>query len=204
MVSTPVLALPNFNEEFTIEIGASGAGIGAVLCQNGRPLAFVSKGLSATKLAWSTYEKEMLANLEAFQDWRPYLLGCKFRIVTNHKNLRCLLEHRITTSEQQKWITKLLGFDYEIAYKPGKENNAADALSSRGQEDKSDDETHLSDQILASITTPTWAIWAEFEKATRKEAELLKIKEAIVMGKHGGNEYMLRNGRMVEGTRDDS
>lgn len=175
-----------------------------MLCQNGRPLAFVSKGLSATKLARSTYEKEMLANLEAFQDWRPYLLGRKFRIVTNHKNLRCLLEHRITTSEQQKWITKLLGFDYEIAYKPGKENNAADALSSRGQEDKSDDETHLSDQILASITTPTWAIWAEFEKATRKEAELLKIKEAIAMGKHGGNEYMLRNGRMVEGTRDDS
>lgn len=67
MSSTPVLALPNFYEEFVIETDASGNGIGAVLSQNGRPIAYMSKGISETKKSWSIYEKEMLAILEAIR-----------------------------------------------------------------------------------------------------------------------------------------
>lgn len=135
MVSTPVLALPNFDEEFTIETDASGGGIGAIL-RKGQSVAFISKGLGAVKRFWSTYKNEMLAILEVVQSWRPYLLGRKFQILTDHKSLHCLLEQRITTPEQQKWISKLLGFDYEISYKPGKENGAADALSRRDKRKK--------------------------------------------------------------------
>lgn len=83
MSSTPVLALPNFDDEFVIETDASGLGIGAVLSQQGRPIAFLSKGIATTKQGWSIYEKEMLAILEAIRSWRPYLVGRRFKIITD-------------------------------------------------------------------------------------------------------------------------
>ncbi|KAF2293030.1 hypothetical protein GH714_035506 [Hevea brasiliensis] len=61
--------------------------------------------------------------------WRPYLLGRKFYIHTDQCSLKHLLEQRIVTPEQQKWVAKLVGYEYEIRYKPGRENNAAGALS---------------------------------------------------------------------------
>lgn len=66
---------------------------------------------------------------EALRIWRPYLLGQQFVIQTDQRSLKYLLEQKIATLEQQKWMVKLMGYDYEIKYRPGKENNAADALS---------------------------------------------------------------------------
>ena len=67
MIESPVLALPNFNEEFIIETDASGFGIGAVLQQNGHPIAYLSKTLAPKHQALSTYEKELLALVLALQ-----------------------------------------------------------------------------------------------------------------------------------------
>lgn len=75
MTSTPTLAMPTFDEPFVIESDASGDGIGAVLTQQGRPIAFMSQALGVTKQSWSTYAKEMLAIVLAIRTWRPYLLG---------------------------------------------------------------------------------------------------------------------------------
>ncbi|KAA8514958.1 hypothetical protein F0562_018255 [Nyssa sinensis] len=89
----------------------------------------MSQALGTTKRSWSVYAKEMLAIIHAIQTLRPYLLGRRFYIQTDQRSLKYLLEQRIATPEQQKWVTKLFGYDYEITYKPGRENNAADALS---------------------------------------------------------------------------
>jgi hypothetical protein len=75
MTSTPTLAMPNFNEPFVIETDASGTGIGAVLTQHGRPIAFMSRALGVTKLSWSTYAKEMLAIVQAIRFVASVLAG---------------------------------------------------------------------------------------------------------------------------------
>ena len=129
MTTTPVLSLTNFNKIFVIESDASGAGIGAVLMQEGRPITYASKALSPSHLSLSIYDKEMLAIIHAVTKWRPYLIGRRFQIRTDHKSLKYFLGQKISSPKQQKWVTKLLGFDYEIIYKKGSENLVADALS---------------------------------------------------------------------------
>ncbi|KAL6347038.1 hypothetical protein AAG906_012289 [Vitis piasezkii] len=89
----------------------------------------MSRALGVSKRSWSTYAKEMLAILQAVRTWRPYLLGKKIFIKTDHRSLKYFMEQRIRTSKQQNWVAKLLGYDYEIVYHPGRENSVADALS---------------------------------------------------------------------------
>ncbi|KAA8525532.1 hypothetical protein F0562_007387 [Nyssa sinensis] len=80
MTTTPTLAMPNFNDFFTIKTNAFDEGIGAALSQQGKPMAFMSWALRVTKKSWSIYAKKMLAIVEAIRLWRPYLLGQKFYI----------------------------------------------------------------------------------------------------------------------------
>jgi len=129
MCTTLVLALPDFTKTFVLECDASGKGIGDVLMQEVRPLAFTSKQLSKRNLGKLIYEKEMLAIMHDVDLWCPYLLGQRFQIKTDHQSLKYFLEQCISSSEQQKWVTNLFGYDYEIIYKKGKDNVVADALS---------------------------------------------------------------------------
>ena len=127
----PVLVLPDFSKTFVVECDTSGLGIGAVLMQEHRPLAFHSQALKGTSLHLSTYENEFLALITAVKRWRPYLVGKPFVIKTDQQSLKFLLEQRVGTPAQQKWITKLLGYSFLVEYKKGKENKAANALSRR-------------------------------------------------------------------------
>ncbi|XP_026382523.1 uncharacterized protein LOC113277692 [Papaver somniferum] len=145
LTTTPVLALPYFTKEFTLECDASGNGLGAILMQSGRPIAFYSKPLSGKNLNLSFYDKEMLDIVSAVQKWRPYLLGRHFKIYTYHRSLKYFLDQRLSSIEQQKWLSKLLGYDYEIFYRCGAANKAADALS------------RVSDAHLLAITAPIFS-----------------------------------------------
>uniref|UniRef100_A0A8R7VA35 Reverse transcriptase domain-containing protein n=1 Tax=Triticum urartu TaxID=4572 RepID=A0A8R7VA35_TRIUA len=95
LVSAPVLAMPDFSKPFTIETDACDKGIGAVLQQEGHPIAFMSKGLSP-RPGLSTYEKEYLAIVVAVDQWRPYLQHSEFVIFIDQKSLIHLEEQRLT------------------------------------------------------------------------------------------------------------
>ncbi|KAA0032313.1 Transposon Ty3-I Gag-Pol polyprotein [Cucumis melo var. makuwa] len=134
MISLSVLALPNFNKPFEVETDASGMGVGAVLTQLNRPIAFYSHTLAMRDRAKSVYERELMAVVLAVQRRRPYLLGTKFIVKTDQKSLKFLLEQRTIQPQYQKWVAKLLGYSFEVVYKPGLENKAADALSRKPDE----------------------------------------------------------------------
>ncbi|KAL4354151.1 hypothetical protein GQ457_06G015870 [Hibiscus cannabinus] len=125
----PVLGLPNFELPFQVETNASGTGVGVVLTQAGRLLAFFSQKLCPCMQHASTYSKEMFVITQAVAKWRQYLVGRQFVIVTDQRSLRELNQQTIQTPEQQRWLSKLVGYDFDIQYRPRKLNNVADALS---------------------------------------------------------------------------
>jgi hypothetical protein len=143
-----VLTIPNFSKPFAIETDACQYGVGAILIQDGHPLAYVSKPLVPKTQALSIYEKEYLAILIAVEQWHTYLQIAKFVIFTDQKSLTHLNDQRHNTFWEQKVFSKLLGLSYRIMYKKGSENSAADALSRR---------IHTDGVCCAiSISTPQW------------------------------------------------
>jgi hypothetical protein len=137
MCTTPVPTLPNFTKTFVLECDALGKGIGVVLMQEGRPLAFNNKQMSEQNLGKSIYEKEMLVILHVVNLWCPYLLGQRFQIKTDHQSIKYFLEQHIYSLEKQKWVTKLFGYDYDIIYRKGKDNVIGDALSQKYEDEGS-------------------------------------------------------------------
>jgi hypothetical protein len=129
MLAAPVLALPDFSIPFTVETDASKRGVGAVLTQKGHPLSYLSKALGPTAQTMSTYEKECLAILLAVEKWRSYLQHAQFTIITDHRSLVHLSDQKLTSDMQQKAFVKLMGLQYKLVYRKGKDNSTADALS---------------------------------------------------------------------------
>jgi hypothetical protein len=147
MTQTPVLVLPNFNDPFVVETDACTTGIGAMLMQHNRPVAFLSKALGPTHPHLSIYEKEFLALIMAIEKWRSYLQRQEFIILTDHKSLSYLSEQNLQSDLQRKAMKRLMGLQFKIVYRKGKENLAADALSRVG---------HFMALQAVSTTTPAW------------------------------------------------
>eukprot|EP00253_Pinus_taeda_P029018 PITA_29018 len=120
MCQALVLATPDFTKTFIVECDASGNGIGVVLTQDERPIVFEICPIKGKFLHKAIYEKEMLAILHALKKWRPYLMGRHFKVKADHDSLTYFLKQRLSSEEQQKWVTKMLGYDFEIIYKKGK------------------------------------------------------------------------------------
>jgi len=116
VTNTPMLALPDFTKPFTMETDASGSGMGAVLSQEGHPIAFFSKQFCLKLTRSSTYVRELVAIMNAVKKWRQYLLGHHFVILTNHRSLKELMTQAVQTPKQHRYLSRLLGFDYSIQY----------------------------------------------------------------------------------------
>jgi hypothetical protein len=134
MCKAPVLTTLDFTKTFIVECDSSGNGIGVVLMQEGRPLAFESRPLKGKDLHKPIYEKEIMEILHALKKWCPYLIGRHFKVKKDHDSLKYFLEQRLSSEEQQKWVTKILVYDSKIVYKKGKKNVVADALSRKDED----------------------------------------------------------------------
>lgn len=144
--------MPDFTKPFTIETDASAKGIGAILHQEGHPIAYISRALGPKNQGLATYEKECLAILMAVDHWRFYLQHAPFVIKIDQKSLENLTDQRLSTPWQLKAYIKLLGLNYKIMYKKGIENTAADALSRLPLA-----ANHCSKLYALSVTQPVWA-----------------------------------------------
>ncbi|XP_016191799.1 uncharacterized protein LOC107632644 [Arachis ipaensis] len=131
LCSAPILILPDFSKTFEIECDAFGIGIGAVLMQEKQAIAYFSEKLNGSRLNYSTYDKELYALVRALEMWQHYLLPKEFVVHTDHESLKHLKGQGKLNKRHAKWIEFLESFPYVIAYKQGKENVVADALSRR-------------------------------------------------------------------------
>jgi hypothetical protein len=161
MITTPVLILPDFTKSFVVETDASAIAIGAILSQEGHPIAFFSKKMCSRMQAASVYVREMFAITESVKKWRQYLIGRHFHIFTDQKSLKNLLAQTIQTPEQQKWASKLQGFSFDISYKPGKANLVADALSRQYADPVPDDICMTLSSTLPSLISSLQRYYSE-------------------------------------------
>jgi hypothetical protein len=158
--SAPVLQMPDFTREFVVDCDASGAGFGAVLHQGSGPLAFFSRPFVARHVKLAAYERELIGLVQAVRHWRPYLWGRRFIVRTDHYSLKFLLDQRLSTVPQHQWVSKLLGFDFAVEYRPGRLNLVADALSRRDE-----------DMVAAlTLSGPSFALYDDIRAATREDS----------------------------------
>ena len=130
LCTAPVLALPSFDKLFEVECDASGVGIGVVLSQEKRPIAFFNEKLCETRRKWSTYDKEFYAVVRALKTWEHYLIAKEFVLYTDHQALKYLSSQRQLRSDMHaKWSTFIDKFSYKIVYKSRQHNRVVDALS---------------------------------------------------------------------------
>ena len=131
MTSAPILALPDFDKVFEVDCDASHIGIGAVLSQEGRPVAFFSEKLNETRSRYSTYDLEFYAIVQALKHWRHYLVHRKFVLNSNHEALKYLNSQRNLNKRHARWSTFLQEYTFNLRHKTGVTNRVADALNRR-------------------------------------------------------------------------
>jgi hypothetical protein len=131
LTHAPLLQLPDFNNTFELECDASGIGLGGVLLQEGKPVAYFSKKLSGPILNYSTYHKELYAPVRTLETWLHYLWSKKFIIHSDHESLKHIRSQTILNRRHAKWVEFIESFPYLIKHKKGKENIIADVLSRR-------------------------------------------------------------------------
>ncbi|KAJ9516318.1 hypothetical protein QJQ45_001057 [Haematococcus lacustris] len=128
VANVPMLRLPDHTQPFQVYCDASLQGVGAVLMQDGYPLAYLSKKLSSAEVNYTTGEQEMLALVTACKEWRCYLEGVPFTLFTDHKPLISLPTQKNLSRRQARWMELLSRFDFKLEYIPGPVN-PADPLS---------------------------------------------------------------------------
>ncbi|CAM9627537.1 unnamed protein product, partial [Heterosigma akashiwo] len=144
LTSAPTLAFPDWSKMMVIETDASSTGLGAVLLQEtdlGRqPIAYASRSCSPKRKNYSATEIECLGVIFALKTFRCYVIGARFRLVTDHQALKNLKLVKKPSGRVARWLMTLLEYDFELVYRSGKLNTTADCLSRLPRADSIDDD----------------------------------------------------------------
>jgi RNase H-like domain found in reverse transcriptase/Reverse transcriptase (RNA-dependent DNA polymerase)/Integrase zinc binding domain/Chromo (CHRromatin Organisation MOdifier) domain/Retroviral aspartyl protease len=174
--SAPILIIPDPQLPYTVVTDASGYAIGAALCQdhgNGlQPCAFLSRKMNDAERNYPVHEQELLAIVHALREWRHYLLGNRIIIITDHRSLQYLATQDKLSARQTRWSEFLQQFEYEIRYRPGKDNQVADSLSRRP------------DHMLAPIHQSSLDIDSELLQNIKAEYSNDPITRSIITNGH--------------------
>ncbi|KAJ9546732.1 hypothetical protein OSB04_019275 [Centaurea solstitialis] len=165
LCEVPVLTLPEGVEDMTVYCDASRLGLGCVLMQRGRVLAYASRQLKPHEANYPTHDLELAAVVFALKIWRHYLYGVKCTIYTDHRSLRYFLEQPNLNMRQRRWLDVVKDYDCEILYHPGKANVVADARSRKS------DHTPLRISHLKMVVTTSFVdvVKRAQEEASREE-----------------------------------
>ncbi len=149
-LEAPILNHFDPERHIRIETDASSYAIGGVLSQlasddSGRwhPVPFFSRKMIPAENRYETHDGKLLAIIEAFKTWRHYLEGCKHKVLvlTEHNNLQRFMDTKSLSSRQVRWAQELSRYHFQIDYRQGKANGAADALSRYPQRSAEEEET---------------------------------------------------------------
>ncbi|GJZ87091.1 reverse transcriptase domain-containing protein, partial [Tanacetum coccineum] len=131
LCEAPILALPKGNDDFVVYCDASHQGLGAVLMQREKVIAYASRQLKPHEEKYTTRDLELRAVLFALKIWRHYLYSTKYIVFTDHKSLQHILDQKELNMRQRRWLELLADYDCKTCYHPGKANVVADALSQK-------------------------------------------------------------------------
>ncbi|GJR00983.1 putative reverse transcriptase domain-containing protein [Tanacetum coccineum] len=129
LCSALILALPEGSEDFMVYCDASHKGLGVVLMQREKVIAYASRQLKVHEKNYTTHDLELGSVVFALKIWRHYLYGTRCTVFTDHKSLQHILDQKELNMRQRRWLELLSDYDCDIRYHPGKANVVADALS---------------------------------------------------------------------------
>jgi len=176
VTTAPVLRIADYNKSFEVFCDASDLGLGAVLMQDGHPIAYESKIFSPAEINYSTMEKELLAVIHALKKWRIYLDGGKpFVVYTDNMAVSFLTSKQHLSRREARWLDLLSEFNPTIKHKPGEHNQIADALS-RLTAVTAEPVNEINDLITASYGKDKWtkSLLAELERGLTTDHTVLK------------------------------
>ena len=156
LISAPILAYPRYDHDFKLFTDASSVCIGAVLSQVHenleRVISYGSRMLNDAEVGYSTTEKECLSVVHFTTEYRHYLLGRKFEIISDHRPLQWLKGIKHPTGRLGRWAIKLSEFDYTIKYRPGRKHENADGMSRRANVVKHQPVVVMEPKVLDTIS----------------------------------------------------
>ncbi len=155
VTEAPILAHYKQGVRTIVETDSSDYVSSGVLSQLGgdgllHPVVFFSKNLNPAECNYKIYDKQLLAIIRCFEQWRPKLegTGVPIKVITDHKSLEYFMTTKKLTRRQARWAEFLSGFNFVISYTPGKENQKADSLTRRPNDLLSDDSDDSQQHLL--------------------------------------------------------
>ena len=186
ITEAPVLAFYDPQKPITLSVDASPDGLGAALCQEDKPVAFMSRSLTDCEQRYAQIEKEMLAVVFGLEHFHYYVYGKSVKVETDHKPLEAIIKKPLSSAPPrlQRMLLRLMKYDVTLVYKPGKDMFVPDTLSRAAlpqQSPSSDDWDMQVHMVITSLPMSDEKL-EMFQKATKEDETLQTLQMQIQTG----------------------